>query len=494
MKKLSIFTAIFAFGFMFATQTAFAFGDYSFSNTSYYNWTPQVTSQDNTGTYFTYKYNDDNNYNYASNYNYSGYTGQAYQNQNYNVNSFVGGYSYTPTTCEATITRNLSFGSTGTDVATVQDYLHDQDFLQATPNGYFGYGTKSAVMKFQSAYGISITGTVGPATRSVLNDLICGGDTGSYGRATSYLAPATISPVKEIPVTHVAQSVVNPFVTNTNVYSQVNSTPVVNTIPAFSTAYADPQPIGVYNPAVALYYQNQNERATLTVTTPGKKSLYKEGDAMTISWTTTNMNVVRYVVSLDNTSTGLVKQLGVFSPSQTSLTVTLSKDLLDGVCAGTSACAVENANSYRVNVIAYGTSVPNGEYSIKAYVDQLAIIRPYVAQSLSVTASKTPVNSGETINLYVSVPASTSIYSQYSSLYWRIRAICPTGAAILVNGQTCGTDSFAYQSNITVTPNITATLLNNSWGPQQVIFEATAYDFYGGRELGKATTQVVVNK
>lgn len=64
---------------------------------------------------------------------------------------------------------NLSLGSTGTDVVTLQQYLVEKGYLEipaGVPYGYFGPLTKSALAKWQSANGISpAVGYFGPISR-----------------------------------------------------------------------------------------------------------------------------------------------------------------------------------------------------------------------------------------------------------------------------------------------------------------------------------------
>ncbi|MCE9585901.1 peptidoglycan-binding protein [Candidatus Uhrbacteria bacterium] len=67
----------------------------------------------------------------------------------------------------STITRDLSLGSSGDDVTRLQQLLIDGGLLGvATPNGYFGYQTKAAVVAWQKASGIDATGVFGPASRA----------------------------------------------------------------------------------------------------------------------------------------------------------------------------------------------------------------------------------------------------------------------------------------------------------------------------------------
>ncbi len=379
--------------------------------------------------------------------------------------------------CAVTVTRTLSLGMRGEDVATVQDYLNNQDFMPATPNGYYGYGTEAAVKRFQAAYGIRQTGTVGPQTRDVLNRLICGDR--SVGVVTQ---ASTIAPLKDITP------------------SRIISTP--STVATPSTSFVNTGSSSI-NPGLPLYppsnypfnqYINpayQVKGASLIVTMPSNKAGYREGDTVHVSWASSNLVASRYVVSLGSMNTTSEKQLAVLPGTSNTTSFVLTKELLDSVCLGTTACSGPN---YRVYVTAYTSALPQGEYTIKAYADQISITRPLTTAGISLTASKTPVNSGETINLYVHVPATAGPFAQYNSLYWKVRALCPTGVQITINGQACGTESYVYQQNIMTAPDIRVTLTNNSWGPQQVILEAEAYNYFGGQLLGKGTTAVVINK
>jgi N-acetylmuramoyl-L-alanine amidase len=64
---------------------------------------------------------------------------------------------------------DLAIGMSGQDVLELQNRLRDEGYFTATPTGYFGPITRSAVMAYQSAMGISATGYVGPLTRAQLN-------------------------------------------------------------------------------------------------------------------------------------------------------------------------------------------------------------------------------------------------------------------------------------------------------------------------------------
>ncbi len=72
-------------------------------------------------------------------------------------------------TSAGSFTLSLSLGSTGAEVTALQNLLIGQGLLSGTATGYFGALTQAAVMKFQTAHGLSAVGNVGPQTRAALN-------------------------------------------------------------------------------------------------------------------------------------------------------------------------------------------------------------------------------------------------------------------------------------------------------------------------------------
>jgi len=68
-----------------------------------------------------------------------------------------------------TFEKALSVGSSGIDVTALQKRLISDGYLNASATGYFGAQTESAVISFQKANGLTAIGSVGPATRALLN-------------------------------------------------------------------------------------------------------------------------------------------------------------------------------------------------------------------------------------------------------------------------------------------------------------------------------------
>ena len=78
--------------------------------------------------------------------------------------------STTASATTATFNKDLKLGDKGSEVTKLQQYLSDNGYLTATPNGYFGKATKAGVIKLQKAKGITpASGKFGPLTRKAVN-------------------------------------------------------------------------------------------------------------------------------------------------------------------------------------------------------------------------------------------------------------------------------------------------------------------------------------
>ncbi len=78
------------------------------------------------------------------------------------------------------ITSALFYGSTdartGGDVTKLQSFLTSRGYYNGAVIGIFGPVTRAAVIRFQSANGISPIGIVGPVTRAAIQRISCGGN------------------------------------------------------------------------------------------------------------------------------------------------------------------------------------------------------------------------------------------------------------------------------------------------------------------------------
>lgn len=399
------------------------------------------------------------------------YDGYTLKNDNRMYFNSLADYGAPANSCDATITRTLTLGSHGDDVATLQDYLHNSGYLAVQSNGYYGKATSNAVKLFQSRYGIKVTGTVGPISQDILNNLICGNEVSpvsvNYQNTGVTYVPNTVSSVTQIPSTPVSETL-----------SYVQGGQVI-TVPVSQARRTSDYTVTI------------SKLPSVTIVIPLNRSAYNEGDTVPVTWVASNLNATHYTVMLANTQSGLEKRVASLSGDTKTYNVTLTKELLDSVCGGTMCSGT--TNGYRMYVIAYYQTL-DGELSIKAYADQISIARPLSATvNVSLTPSKNPVSVGEQIKLFAYIP-NQAIFSQYQNLYWKIRPICAPGVTLTVNGLACGNDIYVYQSNINTSPDITVTINGNMWGPTEVTFDATVLSYYGGQELGRTQTKVLVNK
>jgi len=96
-------------------------------------------------------------------------TQQRNTQQNQNVTPLqpvqIGGQSVAQHRVCGAVYRNLSQGSSGSDVVALQEFLRDRGYFSANATGYYGPLTASAVARWQSSEGIQGIGVVGPITR-----------------------------------------------------------------------------------------------------------------------------------------------------------------------------------------------------------------------------------------------------------------------------------------------------------------------------------------
>ncbi len=105
---------------------------------------------------------------------------------------FFGTSIFTYASTCTTLTKNLSKGSENSEVLTLQQFLFDDGYLTAKPNGYFGNGTVAAVKRFQSKNGVAVTGTIGPVGRAKIKELSCKSQTQSNSIKDSQKSTAPI--------------------------------------------------------------------------------------------------------------------------------------------------------------------------------------------------------------------------------------------------------------------------------------------------------------
>lgn len=414
--------------------------------------------------------------------------------------------------CEISITRTLQIGSENNDVLVLQKMLARSGYLHATPNGYFGVGTRSAVRQFQNENGLSATGVVGEATRSAVNERLCDNDVlGNRLNDTSYGYYS--SDVTYVDGYDPYARIISPNTTNPTVYAtpQEYSTiaPRYSNAPVLTPSYTSSPdtsifpPVSllnsqsnsqihstsiVYNPSTGYTYGIVPKSGSLTITSPLANSLYREGDTITITWSSNNINAPQYNVLLENTSTLQSKIVAVTS-NNNSVSFALTKEVLDAVCAG--MCDNNQQGSFRVVLTSVIPDIAGITSSFRAAVAPITIKRPYVTSaSVSISASKTPVNSGELFKLYVNLPAGdSSIYGTYSL---KIRATCPSSVSATIAGTVCGQE-FVLPYTLTASQQEIPTIITNStWYRQDVTYDIFVSNL-AGQVIGTSRTVVTVN-
>lgn len=91
-----------------------------------------------------------------------------------------------------TLSRDLSPGSQGSDVSSLQTFLVSRNYPGGgnwMVTGYYGPATAAAVRNFQSAQNLPSTGYVDAQTRAAINRVSCGGSAYSYGNSYVYQQP-----------------------------------------------------------------------------------------------------------------------------------------------------------------------------------------------------------------------------------------------------------------------------------------------------------------
>lgn len=96
-------------------------------------------------------------------------------------------------------TRSLYVGVSGSDVATLQEFLASQGYFNASATGYFGPITQSAVAHWQAqggvaSFGSAGSGTFGPLSRAYFSRTCGGISTGGSGSGSTQPAGFTASP------------------------------------------------------------------------------------------------------------------------------------------------------------------------------------------------------------------------------------------------------------------------------------------------------------
>lgn len=139
-----------------------------------------------------------------------------------------------------TFDTNLSYGSTGSDVSALQEFLVTQHLLAPQfVTGNFYSITLGAVKAFQTAESISpVSGFVGPITRGTINTLLAAEVTTSEENAATTTEPVDLSATTTIPAYTPPQVIYvpAPAQTNTQTFGSTQPAPVVVPAPTCTVA------------------------------------------------------------------------------------------------------------------------------------------------------------------------------------------------------------------------------------------------------------------
>ncbi len=407
-------------------------------------------------------------------------------------NSYAGYFNNTQINrCNNQITSYLSFGSSGDEVLILQKLLSASGYLSAYPNGYFGNATKAAVKNFQRDNYVSQTGSLGQTTRDLVNERLCD-DFSSYGSSYSYGYNSSVTYVDEFDLYVKVVSPNGVYSNNSNNYYNQYSTLSTDALVPATVQSSLTQANIIYNPLVGYTYALVPTSASLTISSPGSSSSFHEGDTVNLKWYTNNITALQYVISLENVSTGRVKDIALASTNDHSFVLT--KEILDYVCAG--VCNQYSQSKFNIIVSTPIKDMAGNITSFKAKVSDVTIIRPYfLSSNVSLTAGKSPVNSGELFRLYINI-LNNSYYnwnnSQTLPYSFGISATCTSGVSVSVGGLNCGQEFAMPQTSSYTQREIPVAITNNGWFSQNVIFNLTAYDQLG-RVIGSASTTVIVH-
>ncbi|MEI6810653.1 MAG: peptidoglycan-binding domain-containing protein [Candidatus Nomurabacteria bacterium] len=411
--------------------------------------------------------------------------------------------------CNTQITNNLQSGSQNDDVYALQSMLSRGGYMYVQPNGYFGPSTKAALKRFQIDNAIYPTGYVGPATRNAVNERLCDNDVrgeynsyDSYGYSSySYSSGVTYVDQFDKYVAVVSPNITNPSIynnppTTTNVVYNVAQTAYNNSvnipanvlIPATTQNQIQSTNI-IYTPYTGYTYGIVPQSGVLTITTPLTNSLYNEGDTVNLAWTTSNLNAHQYQILLENNSGRISKVVALTSTNAASFILT--KEILDFVCSGT--CDNSNTGSFSLVITTPITDIAGVTSTFRAAVSPITIKRPYYGNArVSITGSKSPVNSTEVFKLYVNVPNVNTYNNNYPQYTFKIRAICVNSVEVSIAGVPCGQDFIMPVYTNNSQQEIPAKITNATFYRQDVIFEITAINSVGAL-VGSARTTVTVN-
>lgn len=432
-------------------------------------------------------------------------------------NVFAGYFNSTPVTqCQVQITHTLQVGSSISDVYTLQEMLSRASYLHVAPNGYFGPSTKQAVMNFQRDNGISATGYVGESTMNAINERLCDND--PRGDSLSYYGYSStgvtyvdqydpyavvVSPQVSYPAiysTPQARTTTSNSYTTNGIYTPTIVSGTLSTNSSFNPSTLDSivpatsQIQGtsiVYSPTHGYTYGISQQSGSLTITSPVVNSIYNEGDTVTLVWSTNNLNASAFQILLENSNTSQSRVV-IGSVSGSSASFVLTKELLDQVCS--TSCNTNQQGSFRIVMATPITDIAGITSAFRAAIAPITIKRPFNGQAIvSITASKTPINSGESFRLFVNTPVLDQKDTQiFNDAVVKVRATCFNNIQVNIAGVPCGQDFTIPLSALASGQGIPTMVTNTTWYKQDITVDVSLLGLQG-QLFGTGRTTFTVN-
>jgi hypothetical protein len=394
-----------------------------------------------------------------------------------NAQPYYGQYSYAAYGSCENLTLYQGPGSTdaqtGGQVSMLQEFLNQTGYLSGV-SGTYDNGTLGAVINFQRAYNLPITGTVTQVTLQAIDQQSCGAGIGGYG-------------VSSYPVTN--------YSGGSNCYwtgSTYNSTYVCSTAPSYPVAPIAPiQPQSPYvcnnwNSNNYTYYSNSNYCNGYGVELNSLSVSYSYNNTATITITgygfsTSGNNTVYF----GNTLIG-----NAYSSNGTTLVFTVPV----GYTAGTYDIRVTNASGASSNSLAYilsnsnnynnnyewNSGWNNGSYNNGSYNSN--------PPSLSNISGSSIVSVGSSNTWAVTATNSTNYNYSNTNLSlvatWGDGSSSNSQQAYAQSGyNNSGSQTYnfthVYQTPGTYTLTVTATNSSGRSSSQTFLVTATGYNGYG---------------
>lgn len=427
--------------------------------------------------------------------------------------SFAGYFNSTPIVrCETQITKTLQKGSENNEVYMLQQMLANAGFLHATPNGYFGSQTAQAVKEFQRANYLTVTGTVGEATRNAVNERMCDtdlldnsysydvygyGNTGvTYvNQVDPYVTVKVVMPENAAPVVYATPQNRTSVSSIATTHSVTSAAPLAVVTPSLAStlapAYVSSQIAGsgiVYNPSTGYSIGITPRSGSVTVGSPVANAVYNEGDTVFVNWTTDNLTTSSFAIVIESSITGQKTTVAVVPGN--SYSFVLTKELLDSVCAGT--CNNNQFGSFKISVNTPTIDIAGNQTLLRAAVTPITIRRPYAQGKLTITVSKSPVSSGELFKLYVNAPVNSYENYKNGTYSLKIKSTCPSSVTVSLAGATCGQEIVVPFELSRLEQGIPVTITNPTWYAQNVTFQVALVSAQG-QIVADTDAKVTVN-